>query len=341
MKLATVLIIIAANQGYWFGGREGTIALRAAVRGGLPAADVAWELSYEHLRLAGGKVALAPDDMTLALTPPSTRARITLHWSYRLQKRDSGAEIERGEIAIHVFPDDLMSGASQRIGHKRLIVWDLPSGLPEVLNRARVPFTRIASADRLQAVDADMLLVGPQAVGNSPFVQTPLIRLAEAGTSVMVFRQDGPSTLLGYDLATRDVPRGLEWRADHPLLNNFQPDDLQSWLKGRSSLAVVRLPADEPALEIGHYPREVAGAPPAPIDAVLLSKSVGAGRLVLCQLPLGDWQADPRSQIVLRNAIDYLLSPPQQTLRASERSATRPIAPPTVPRIPILSGDLP
>ena len=39
MKLATVLIIILANQGYWFGGLEGTVALRAAARGGLPAAE--------------------------------------------------------------------------------------------------------------------------------------------------------------------------------------------------------------------------------------------------------------------------------------------------------------
>jgi hypothetical protein len=342
MKLATVLIIIAANQGYWFGGREGTVALREAVRGGLPAADLVWELDYEGVRLAAGKVALDPNGQTtVRMTPPTTRARITLRWKYRLIAHDSGKEIEHGEIPLHVFPTDLLAGASQHLGNTPLVVWDEPSGLPKILDRAGVHSARVESADQLQVMRPKVLLVGLGAIGDSPFAQAPLLALARAGTSVMIFRQNGPPTLLGYDLATRDVPRALEWRSDHPLLNDFRADDLQSWLKDARTLSVVRLPADEPALEIGFYPREVPGDQPAPIDAVLLTQSVGAGRIVLCQLPLGDWESDPRSQLLLRNAFDYLLTPPQPTPRPSERPTTQPVAPVAVPTIPLSPGDHP
>lgn len=341
MKLATVLIIIAANQGYWFGGREGTVALRAAARGGLPAADVIWELRYDGARLASGKAALDPQNETsVRMTPPSTRVRITLRWTYRLIARDSGRQIEQGDVPLHVFPDDLMAGASRRFEHKRLVVWDRANGLPRILDRARARYARVDAADELQSANADVLLVGPGVVGDSPFAQSPLLALARAGTSVMAFRQVATPTVFGYALAERDVPRALDWRADHPLLNGFDPDDLQSWLNGARELSVVRLPADEPALEIGYYPREVAGDQPAPIEAVMLTKSIGAGRFVLCQLPLGDWEGDPRSQLLLRNAIDYLLSPPQPTPRPSARPTTRPVTPQAVPTIP-LSGDPP
>lgn len=342
MKLATMLIIVAANQGYWFGGRQSTLVLRAAVRGGLPAADVAWELNFGGVRISAGKLAINPTgDTSISLAPPRVRARIALHWSYRLLDRATGAKIDQGELIIHVFPDDLMAGANRRIGRSRLIVWDQPTALPQLLENAKVPFTRVASADRFQAVDADIVFVGQNAIGDGPFAQTPLAGLIKAGKSVMIFHQDGPATLMGYHLGTRDVPQELQWRADHPLLNHLQPDDLQSWLIDQASLAIVRLPANEPALEIGFYPREVAGRQPTPIDAVLVTKTCNSGRVVLCQLPLGDWETDPRSQIVLRNAIDYLLSPPQPTPRPSERPTNQPSLRQTVSRVPVLSGDQP
>ena len=119
------------------------------------------------------------------------------------------------------------------------------------------------------------------------------------------------------------------------------PQDLHSWIAGVPSLHVVQLPADEPVATVGSYPREVPGEQPVPIDAVLMSKSVGKGRLVVCQLPLGDWSKDPRSQMLLNNAVDYLLSRPEPTPRPSERPTTRPAeTQPTVPTIQ-LNGEKP
>jgi hypothetical protein len=187
----------------------------------------------------------------------------------------------------------------------------------------------------------DVLLVGLSMIGDSPFDQAPLAGLAESGTSVMIFRQSRPALLVGYPLAERDWIGRLSWLRDHPLLNGFEARDLDSWTSSERTMRVIRLPADEPALEIGFYPPEVAGKRPPPLDALLLSKSVGKGRLVLCQIPLREWANDPRSQMLLRNSIDYLLTRPQPTPRPSERPTTRPTPPMEIPTITLSPGDTP
>ena len=341
MKLATLLLVVLSNQGYWFGGREGTIDFRPAARGGLPQAVISWDLMIDHVRLASGKspLPLGNDPGVIRFTPPATRARVMLHWKYRLVAANDGHELETGDVPINVFPDDLSAHLPNALDGKTLAVWDEPQGLPALLDRAKVHYTRVKAAGDLQMSDADVVLVGANMVGDSPFAQSPLAGLAESGASVMVFMQSEPPLLIGYPLQLRDVPQKLQWREDHPLLRNFEPDDLQSWTSGVRQFRCVQLPADEPALEIGYYPREVPGDAPAPIDAVLLTKTIGKGRIVLCQLPLGDWVTDPRSQILLRNALDYLVSRPQPTPRPSERPSTQPAPAQPVPTISITPGN--
>jgi hypothetical protein len=342
MKLAGILLIVLAHQGYWFGGRQNTIIVRPAARGGLPAADIFWELSFGQVRVGRGQAEIDRNgDTTIHVTPPPVRTRVELRWDYRLIARDSGKELDHGVILLNVFPDDLCAQLPQRLGHKRLVVWDKPTGLSELLDRAKVPYIAVHSADRLQVMTADVLLVGPGAIGDSPFEQTPLAAMAEAGASVMIFRQTTPASLMGYALTDQNAPAAPRWLADHPLLNGFHPADLNGWLADRNELWVIGLPADEPALEIGYYPPETASNKPGPLDAVLVTKSTGAGRIVLCQLPLENWVTDPRSQMLLKNAIDYLLTRPRPTPRPSERPATRPTPPPDIPTIPLSPGDVP
>ncbi len=96
----------------------------------------------------------------------------------------------------------------------------------------------------------------------------------------------------------------------------------------------MQLPADEPALEIAWWPREVAGNKPAPIDALVLTKTLGKGRIVLCQVPLGAWESDPRSQLFLVDALDYLASPVVPTPPPSRRP--RPVEPAPAPKVPAI-----
>lgn len=327
MKLATLLVIAVSNQGYWFGGEPATIACRPAVKD-LPGADLIWELRLDGIALSQGTAAVPGDDKeaVIHLTPPKVRARVTFNWFYRVVERNTKKVFETGKIPLSVFPDDLLEGLARRLGRKRLVICDKPRGLARALESAAIPCTEVA-LDKLEFARADdIVLVGPDLLTDSPFEQGPLMNLAEAGASVIVFRQSEPGLLFGFPLMNRVAPAHpdtIEWRMDHPLLAGFEPQDLRSWIAGVSLLEVIQLPPDEPALEVGFYPREVAGDEPAPIDALLVSKSVGKGRIVLCQLPLGDWKKDPRTRMLLRNAIDYLLTRPQPTSRPSERAVAR------------------
>ena len=57
------------------------------------------------------------------------------------------------------------------------------------------------------------------------------------------------------------------------------------------------------------WPAPAAVSTEGPRFAAALTQTVGNGRLVLWQLPLGDWRSDPRSRRLLANAVDYLLTP--------------------------------
>jgi hypothetical protein len=343
MKLATLLIVILSNQGYWIGGQEATVTTREAARGGLPAADLSWELMFANVRLGNGRVAIAAHDgaTTVRIAAPQCRVRIALHWNYRLTARGTGQVLEQGDIPIQLFPDDLLGDLAPRLSQKRLVIWDRVQGIPAVLDAAKAPYTRVDSENALQFAKADAVLVGAGMLGNSIFEQATLRALAEGGASVMIFEQKSAERLMGYSVAKRNAPTQLEWRLDHPLLRDFQPEDLQSWIAAMPALSILQLPANEPALELGYYGPEVSVNPPWPIDAVLVTKAAGAGRFVLCQIPLGDWVHDPRSQIILRNAIDYLLTRPQPTPRPSDRLTPRPVELPQVPTIPLSSGGFP
>lgn len=337
MKIATLILVLLSNQGYWFGGQEGTLTIRPAAEGGLPAAELSWQLLLDGAVLEKGAIAVpapAGGEATLRLTPPRTRARVTMRWVYEVRAR--GEVLGRGEAPIRVFPEDVGTGLAGRVGEKRLLVWERPGGaLGKWLEREQVPFTAVDSSAQLATSDPQVVLVGPDVIDDSPFTQAPLAALAESGASVMVFRQAEPQRLMGYALGTPRAPAHLVWRAGHPLLADLTPEDLDSWWPAGADVRVVELPADEAALEIGYYAREVAGTAPAPIDAVLVTRSVGKGRLVWCQIPLGAWGSDPRSRIMLSNAIDYLLTRPQPTPRPSQRPTTRPVEVQPVRSIPI------
>ena len=181
----------------------------------------------------------------------------------------------------------------------------------------------------MQFVQPDLLIVGTGQLGKEIEGQGKLLNLAAAGTSVLVLRQTQPATLAGYAVVQRILPPKLAWQADHPLarcLRLFETPAL-----GRDGWA-IRLPADEPALEIGWWPGETPTRKPVPIDALALVKALGKGRIVLCQVPLGPWETDPRSQLFLVEALDYLASPAAATPPPSRRP--QPATPGPVPAVP-------
>ena len=324
--VAAVLLVALSGQGHWFGGREGEVLIQWTTGGKHPESVLAWEVTHGTIRLAQGEVALPADGKPSAIriTPPAVRVRTVLTLKYRARETRGGKEVESGSMDILLYPDNVLEGLAARLRGRTVMVWDEGGTLPKLLKGAGVPITAIKDPAALQTVRADILLVGPGQLEGNPAAEASLLGHVEAGSSVLVFAQTGVKELMGYPAAVRRVTEKLELRLDHPLFAGMEEREVRSLLAGGpADLTAIELPADEPALELAWWPRETPGANPVPIDALLVSKATGKGRLVLCQLPLGNWETDPRSQLFLRNALEYLATRPEPTPPPSQRKPTK------------------
>jgi hypothetical protein len=341
----SIIIILLSSQGYWFGGEEETIAINWALE--TPPADAVleWRLVADGVRLADGRLRMpernAAEPAQVRITPPAVRVRTRMRWIYRLHAAEGREELHAGEAEIHVYPRDLLASVAGRLEGLRIAVLDEGQGLPAVLAAANVPHQRVAHASELQFARVDLLLVGPDRIDATPFAQSALVAQASAGAGVIVFIQNRVPRLTDYGVARRPVPASLEWRREHPLLEGFRLEDLQSWLAAGPDLRPIQLPPDEAALEIAYWPPEAPGDEPGPVDALLVSRSIGQGRLVLCQIPLGDWKKDPRSQKFLANALAYSATRPEPTPPPSRRRDARLPEAETLPAITIPPGGIP
>jgi hypothetical protein len=344
MSAGPILAFWLSTQGHWFGGDVGQIALCRTAAGEPADAVLTWELTLGATRIVGGHVALpsGQDPCTVTITPPTVRVRVTMDWVYRLVGRANDEVLASGRIPIHIYPRYDYRPLAAALARQAIVVWDKAGSMSRLLEQARIAHRRVDQPAALQFERADIILVASDQLERSPFAQTALVAQAQAGAGVLVLAQSKPAMLAGYHLGTRAAPDRLEWRAEHPLLWAFRADDLDTWFTGRAAdVRAIELPADEPALEVAYWPREVPGDQPVPIDALLVVRAVGSGRIVLCQLPLGDWTADPRSQRFLINALRYLSTRPGPTPRPSRRRIVRLPQPESIPTITIPAGGTP
>ncbi len=340
LKSIAMLIVILSNQGYWIGGRENKIEIQWSVETGAPAAVLEWRLSIDQVPLPGGNGSVTlPEGMkssTVSLKLPEVRVRTAMRWTYRVVSPDGKTEYGSGEAMLAVFPNDLLDSLPRMTSTKRVIVWDHQGRLSAVMKQAGAEHTSIQSPDHAAMMWPDIVFVGPDTLTGAPGEQTAIEGWAKSGASVIVFRQSSVRCLLGYEVAARSVrsirlassihtDARLEYRLSHPLLLDLSAEDWRAMedMLGQETLA-LQLPEDEAALEVIHWPREMPGNKPVPIDALLVTRSVGRGRVVLCQLPLGPWDADPRSQVFLVNATGYLSTRPEPTPSPSRRLVQQP-----------------
>ena len=341
MSKAALVLIAALNQGYWFGGEPGQITARWAIEKPVPDAILLWELHVGAARLAQGRVRLDPDgdESLITITTPAVRARTAAKFSWVLADVDADGQLDRGSLTVHLFPKDLLAGTGKLLTRHHLTVWDKPAGIPAILKQARLDHVQIDDVSGLQFTAADIILVGRDQIGDKPFDQAALSGLAESGRSVMIFAQQQPPRLIGYPLAARPTTGKLQWRLEHPLLRQMNDADVTSCLRAAAPpLRALRLPADEPVYEVGFWPRKTPGTAPVSIDALLAVKAVGSGRIVFCQLPLGDWSKDPRALLLLRNALAYLATPPEPTPPPSRRRRPPVLLQHDEPTVTIPSG---
>jgi hypothetical protein len=257
--------------------------------------------------------------------------------------------LDQGKVSIHLYPPSLLASQATLLAGKQVFVWDDGKNLTALLTKEHLTVQTIGNESQLAFTRPDILIVAadrmseattgqPQGQSFDAAGQQRVMNLAAAGVSVLVLSQSGrgatdggtsPNSrqLLGYSLTKRQFPRKLEWRENHPLSADLQLSEKSTSASGAKELDpaagsvvwALRVPADDPALKIAWWPAEVAepevlrpegwSRRSVTTDALVLTKRVGKGRLTLCQIPLGPWQSDPRSQLFLADAFDYFLSP--------------------------------
>ncbi len=338
MNLVTAIIVLLAQHGYWVGGQEYPVNFAWTVRANPPPATVRWTLLAGEVRLAEGQMPLpgnGAEGATLTLRAPEVRVPTQLTLRYTVRTADAeGRELCSGSEPIRVFPPIDLKPLAGRLGERELAVWDADDGLPLVLSAQTVPHRRLENISDLLTTRADLILVGPDRLDDEQALAI-LRDQAARGASIMIFRQSRIGRLQAYRLARRPGT-ALRWRTEHPLLSDLPAEAWQS-LIGAEEIA-LEVPVDHPALELAFYPPEVHSAQPLPLDALLLTQTIGNGRIVFCQLAAGDWSRDPRSQALLRSTLQYLLMRPVPTPPPSQRLS--PSSQP-VPDSPDTSKDQP
>jgi hypothetical protein len=310
VKTAALLIVLLSNNGYWLGGRTAELHFEPAALA--PGGHVHWALAYGELRIASGSADVAPGRATaVKLSLPSVRVRTPLHLAYRLTDA-AGKEVQAGDGAIHLFPDNLLTGAGELLGRSRVVVWaDDADPLTSLLTRNAVPHRAVSGSATLRLLRPDVVLVGPGSIdATRAEFRPPLETLARGGSTVIVFRQERVERLAGYPIVPRTLPATLSWRNDHPLLAAFSKEDLASLAPSGSKQLALRVPQGESPVALSWLSAAALPGGDDSLDALLIARTMGRGRMVVCQLPFGeDWTNDPRAQLFLRAALDYAVTP--------------------------------
>ncbi len=338
---AGILVVALSHGGHWFAGQSNTFDLSWAVPKTAVNAKLTWRVQSNGITIASGERSLAAADraVRIQIVAPSVRTDTAMRWSYRLDAASDSHLLGEHSGSLWVYPADLLTGMAARLEGRSLLLCDRSDALAVLLNKGHVGFRHVREPAGIGASRADIVLVGEDSLTASAFSQSAVLNLAESGASVMFFSQRRVYELAGYALARRPRRPQLTWRLDHPLLRDFSSDTLEAWLGAADAdLRAVLLPADEPALEIASWPRETPGRQPVPIDALLVVKQIGRGRIVLSQLPFAADVDDPRSHLFLRNALDFLSTRPQPTPPPSRRRESAPASAPQRPTIRIPSG---
>ena len=309
--LAGLLILVLPHHGHWFGGAEGTVRIGWGIRAKIPDAVVAWELRYGPTVVQHGRVGLRGDGepSRLKITMPQVRVRTPMELSLRVLSVKGNKELAKASATVHLYPK-LPAGVGKAVSGKQVVLWDRAKGLSEVLKAVGISHKRIHGPSGLSMTSPDLIIVGQNQLDDKPFTQSALIEQARRGANVLVLAQERPHRLAGLALVKRKAPVRLTWRAGHPLarhLKLFQADEMPPTVR-----ALV-LPHGTPAEVVGHWPVTDRRPKRGPLHVLLAVMAVGKGRLVLCQMPMGNWKTDPRSQLFLADVLDYMSSPVRPT----------------------------
>jgi hypothetical protein len=269
--------------------------------------------------------------VTLALPPTLRPGRYTLKARFSF----GDGETQDDRFAIDVLPrpeGELPTPA-------RIAVFDPKGETVALLKSLRVPFQQVSAGTELSSFD--VLIFGKEALNATN--QVPRLDRVHEGLQVLIFEQS--SRALEQRLGFRVVEYGLRQVyprvVDHPILARLTSDQLRDW-RGEATLVSRRLeyemrPMYGPTVHWCEIPvtRVWRCGNRGNVASVLIEKPArgnflpildggfslqysplleyreGRGRILFCQLDLtGRSETDPTAELIVRNLLKYVSSPP-------------------------------
>jgi hypothetical protein len=306
MKIATVLTLIFSFQGYWFGGQDAHLHITPAVQMPDTPATLKWEIALGSVKLGHGEVPFNLNEKSadLVIRAPAVDRRTDLKFSYTVTNRAGDKILQTGDSPIHLFPDAPLAIPADASAGKTIVVVDNGDEILAACERSAIKPVRIKNASRLPLMSPDVVIIAPGAFSKE--IGDSLVEQIQKGASAILFAQPAGESVNGYNYAARQPPVKFRWQTTHPLFRDLAAEDLESLSHfNAKELVCLQLPPDAPALVLASWPHEIKVKEPNavdPIAALMMTQTIGRGRLVVCQLSSLDWKSDPRAQILLRNS---------------------------------------
>lgn len=345
MVPVALVMMTLAFDGHWRGGAVNTVTMRWSTPAEPPASTLHWQLAHGPIELASGQLEMpaAGGAAQLHIQTPVVRTHTMLKLICQVRRDGDGALLWQGEHEVLIYPPDPLAVAVRLLNKRTLVVLDQPGELSRALTEAGMPHRRIENAHDLRLRQVDVIIVAPGQLPDASLLASTLMHHAEAGAQVLVLEQPQASSVFGYQVVARARPDSFDRQQEHPLASVAE----RYGGTMPQLLRPLRLPPDEPAVAVVALPggRSAPGGDGSnavaehAIDAILIVKAVGRGRVVLCQFPLGSWKDDPRSLSFIADALQYIAGPVEPTPPPSRRRRrVAPVVPPSVPTVTVPAG---
>jgi hypothetical protein len=333
-----IMVLLLSSDGYWIGGREVSIQGRWFAAEAARPATLHWRLVTATAELVRGQVAVPADDQDVKITliPPTVRARVDLTLDWTLVD-EQGQRLDGGRQTVHLFPDDLLASLPRLVGKRRVVVVDRPDGIPALLAQSGVEHQRVESLMEASGLRAEILLIGQDRWPTDAWAESVLRQVVADEYAVAIFAQNSrllSRSIAGNRLVNRLAPHHLAYRGDLPLFAGLDRGMIASWFAAqpRATWSALRLLKDSAATPLALWGPLAQDADSR--DAAAAMMMLENRTVLLWQIPMPQWQGDPRSELLLMNVIDALVAPPVAD-RAIQTSAWK-----WAPAAPLLPVDL-
>lgn len=313
MIKSLLLIIMISNGGFWSSGEEGRIAMTWAVADTpMPPAVLSWQLLLADVELASGARDMTAGENDIRVKLPETRVTTELQWRYQLKRKDNQQLLQSGSLPIHAVPPKFLARKAQLFAGRKIVVLDEREKLPALLTHNGIAHQWVQDLNVLELTSPDFIIIGENQLAPNPLMDNMLIRQARRGAGVVVFRQAQRDRITGQVTVLRAAQNPLAVKSEQLLPDPLTISDLNAWMSSAGGeIRALRVRVDSSALPLAYFVAETLQG--TSVDCAIVSLPTGAGRIVLCQLPMGDWRNDLRSQLLLSGILDYLVTPTEET----------------------------